>query len=183
MHWALEQLLVGRADRQTIAKYATGADRMLGILLMLSAALLGLALTQPLLTAGGFMALAGEYSLLELIKALFLSGRGAMALIIALFVIVFPVVLLSLAFDVWYKFELGGDKFERKSARLRALGRLVLPVFALIPIALYLAGREADVILHGAGLYLVASFALLKIATARMQPLTRAVRFVDAEEN
>ncbi len=100
MHWVLERIIVGRADRQTIAKYAVGPDRFLGVGLMLCAALLGLGVTQPLITSGGFMGLQGQYSLLALMAEFFKSGRGGLALSLAVLLVLLPVVLLSTAFDI-----------------------------------------------------------------------------------
>lgn len=182
MHWALERLLVGRADRQTIAKHARGKDRLIGIGTMASAALLGLALTQPLLTAEGFMGLAGDYSLLRLLGALWQGGNGLLVLIIALLVILLPVALLSLAFDIWYKHALTESGFLRKARLLRPLGRMLLPVILLVGAALYGADRAGGTGLHIAAAYGLLSLALLKLILARLQPMIDSVRFVEEEE-
>tara|TARA_R100000005_G_scaffold53523_1_gene26232 strand:- start:577 stop:1128 length:552 start_codon:yes stop_codon:yes gene_type:complete len=183
MHWVLERIIVGRADRQTIAKYAVGPDRFLGVGLMLCAALLGLGVTQPLITSGGFMGLQGQYSLLALMAEFFKSGRGGLALSLAVLLVLLPVVLLSTAFDIWYKYELASDKFLRKSALLRHLARAILLVLALLIGALVFVGQQAAITLHLAAYYLVITLALQRLAAARLQPLLNAVQFVEEDKS
>ncbi|MFC4273483.1 hypothetical protein GQF03_06820 [Sneathiella chungangensis] len=183
MHWAVERLLVGRPDRQTIAKYARGADRYLGAALLLSAALLGLAITQPLITTDGFLDLNGGYSLLTVMAEFFKAGRGGLAVLIALITIFLPILLLSTAFEIWYKYELKDDKFLRKARLLHQLGRLWLFILALVLIAIFMATRaEVAVTLHVGVYYLVVSLALQKLVAARLQPMINAVQFVESEK-
>ena len=183
MHWAVERILVGRSDRQTISKYAQGGDRYLGAGLLVSAALLGLAVTQPMITTSGFAGLEGTYSLLSAAVELLKTGQGVLALLILALTILFPILLLSTAFDLWYKHELQEIKFVRKARLLRQLGRLWFVSFASILIAIYLLTRVgAGTILHLAVYYLVISLALQKLVVARMVPMINAVEFVDEDE-
>ena len=182
MSWVKKRILLGRPDRQTIAKYAKGSDRYLGVLLIVSAALLGLAITQPMITTMGFSGLDGTYSLLTAIPELFKDGRGGLAVLIAVLTIILPIILLSTAFDLWYKHELSDSKFLSKSRLLKQLGRIWLLLIGLILIAIYFATQAgADTTLHLAVYYLVISLALQKLIAARLIPLINAVELVEIE--
>ena len=184
MHWIVERILVGRPDRQTIAKYATGSDRYLGVILLLSAALLGLAITQPIITSNGFAGLEGSFSLLSVMAALLKGGQGGIALLIVLLAILLPIVLLSTAFELWYKYELTDAKFLRKANLLRQLGRLWFLSLFIVGGAFYLASRpDTGIVLHVAVYYLVMSLALQKLVASRLQPLINAIKFVEEEED
>ncbi|MEX0583076.1 MAG: paraquat-inducible protein A [Sneathiella sp.] len=184
MNWVIERILVGRPDRQTIAKYAKGSDRYLGVLLIVSAALLGLAMTQPMITTTGLSGLSGSHSLLTALPELLKGGQGGIAVLIAVITILLPILLLSTAFDLWYKYELADTKFLRKARLLQQLGRIWLLLLGLVLIAIYFAVlAEAETTLHLAVYYLVISLALQKLITARLQPMINAVRFVEGEED
>lgn len=184
MHWVVERILIGRPDRQTISKYAKGSDRYLGVLLIVSAALLGLAITQPMITTVGFLGLEGRYSLLTALPELLKSGQGGLAVLIAVLTIILPILLLSTAFDLWYRHELADAKFLRKSRLLRQLGRLWLMLLGLVLIFIYFAVQSGEgTTLHLAVYYLVVSLALQKLVAARLQPLINAVQFVEIEED
>ncbi|MBO0334236.1 paraquat-inducible protein A [Sneathiella sp. CAU 1612] len=184
MHWFVERILVGRPDRQTIAKYAEGSDRYLGVFLLISAALLGLALTQPIMTSNGFAGLDGSFSLLSAMAALLKSGQGGIALLIAVLSILLPIVLLSTAFELWYKYELTDAKFLRKTQLLRQLGRLWFLSLFVIGAAIYLGTRaDSGLVLHVAVYYLLLSLAIQKLVAARLQPMINAVQFVDEDES
>lgn len=184
MHWVVERILVGRPDRQTIAKYAKNGNRYLGIILLISAALLGLAITQPIMTSDGFAGLNGSFSLLSGMAALLKSGQGGIALLIAVLAILLPVVLLSTAFELWYKYELTDNKFLRKAGLLRQLGRLWFCSLFVIGAMIYLASRaDTGLVLHAAVYYLIISLAMQKLVASRLQPLMNAVKFVEEEED
>ena len=183
MHWVVERILVGRSDRQTIAKYARGADKYLGVWLLVSAALLGLAITQPMVTTSGFLGLDGSFSLLSGMLALLSGGQGGLALLIAVITVALPILLLSSAFEIWYKYELSDEKFSRKTRLLFLLGRVWLLVLGLVLITIYLVSQaEKDTSLHFANYYLVISLALQKLVVARLKPMVSAVEFVVDEE-
>ena len=182
MHWAIERILLGRPDRQTIAKYAKGNDRYLGAGILVSAALLGLAITQPMITATGYLALSGSYSLLRAMGEFLKTGQGTLALLVFGVTILFPVFFLSTAFDLWYKHELQEPKFARKARLLHQFSRLWFVVFAVVLAGIYFLMRaQTGVVLHVAIYYLVISLALQKLVTARMMPMINAVTFVDEE--
>ncbi|MZR31249.1 paraquat-inducible protein A [Sneathiella litorea] len=184
MHWVVERILVGRPDRQTISKYANGADRFLGVVLLASAALLGVAITQPILTSFGFMGLNGSFSLVSGMAEFLKGGQGGIALLIAVFTILLPIMLLSTAFELWYKYELSDTKFVRKANLLRHFGRLWFLSFFTVVFAIYFTEQsDTGTILHITGYYLIVSLALQKLVAARIQPLINAVKFVEEVED
>lgn len=183
MHWVVERILVGRPDRQTIAKYAKSGDRYLGIILLISAALLGLAITQPMMTSDGFAGLNGSFSLLSGMAALLKNGQGGIALLIAVLAILLPVVLLSTAFELWYKYELTDSKFLRKAGLLRQLGKLWFCSLFVVGAMIYLSSRaDTGLVLHAAVYYLIISLAMQKLVASRLQPLINSVKFVEEED-
>lgn len=180
MHWALEQILVGRPGRQTISKYAKGQNKYLGLFLMISAAFLGLALTQPIATVTDFHSIRGSVSLLSAMISLLKTGQGGEALAVALIVVIIPVYLLSAAFDLWYKHELHGDKFERKASALLRMGRLWFLSAAGVIGGLYcLVAADQGSRFHYAVYFLLISLLLMKFVFLRLTPLINAIRFVD----
>jgi len=182
MNWVLERILVGRADRQTISKYAAGADRYLGVVLILAAALLGMALTSRALTASGYMGLDGTYSLLDMLLPLFKGGNGKSAGFIVIIALLIPVLLLSNAFDLWYKLELQGEIFARKAVRLQQYGKLwYLECVAIIFGIYILFSAKDEVILHPAIYYLVISVGLQKLVLTRLGSMINTVKFVEEE--
>ena len=180
MHWSLEYILVGRPDRQTISKFAKGRDRYIGVGLLVSAALLGMALSQSIVTIQNFHDLNGSFSLIDGMVALFKTGQGAVAMLILVTTIVVPIITLSSAFELWYKYELQSERFSNKAQRLRRYGRLWYLIFGSVLIGAYLIQNgEIEAVIHAPVYYLTVPLALQKLAIARMEPLISAVQFVE----
>lgn len=182
MHWSLDNILVGRPDRQTISKFAKGRDRYIGVGLIASAALLGIALSQTIVSVENFHNLNGSYSLADGMVALFKTGQAAIAMLILVTTIIVPIITLSSAFEIWYKHELQSDRFSHKAQRLRRYGRLWYLVFGSVLIGVYIIqNSEVEAVIHAPVYYLTISLALQKLAIARMEPLISAVQFVDED--
>ncbi|USG60364.1 paraquat-inducible protein A [Sneathiella marina] len=180
MHWSLKNLLVGRPDRQTISKFAKGRDRYIGVGLLVSAALLGIALSQSIVTVQNFHSLNGSYSLIDGMVALFKTGQAAIAMLILVTTIVVPIITLSSAFEIWYKHELQSERFPHKAQRLRRYGRLWYLVFGSVLIGIYLIqNSEIEATIHAPIYYLTVSLALQKLALVRMEPLINSIQFVE----
>jgi len=180
MHWSLEYILVGRPDKQTISKYAKGRDRYIGVGLLVSAALLGIALSQSIITVQNFHDLNGPYSLVDGMIELFKKGKAAIAMVVLVTTIIVPIITLSSAFELWYKHELHSDRFSYKAQRLRRYGRLWYLVFGSVLIGIYLIqNSEIEAVIHAPVYYLTVSLALQKLAIARMEPLINTVQFVE----
>ncbi|WP_373085115.1 hypothetical protein [Sneathiella sp.] len=183
MHWAIEHLLVGRTDRQTISKYARGMDKYLGLLLTVSAALLGLAVSEPIVTTNALLGLDGTYSVLSGMVALLEAGQGAAAVMTLAVTLLLPVFLLSTAFDLWYKHELADPKFLRKAKLLKQLGNFWFIAVGSVLAAIYFIQRAPDSFLHFAILYLLVAVTLSKLVLLRLLPMINAVKFVNDTGN
>ncbi len=180
MQGILKRLLLGREDRQTISKFATGADRSLGVCVLVAAALLGMALTRPVVQTDMFLDLSGSYSLIDAMTALLKAGHGLAAVLILISTILIPILLLSAAFDLWYKHELQGSKFEAKAARLQQYGKLWFLAAGIIVFGLYTIMTTGEgVLLLTPVYYLIVSIMILKLILIRLTQLINAVRFVD----
>lgn len=184
MQGILKRILVGREDRQTISKFATGIDRFLGVGLIVSAALLGMALTRPVLQTDSYLDLSGTYSLIDAMTALLKAGHGLASVLILISAILIPILLLSSAFDLWYKHELQGSKFEAKAARLQQFGRLWFLSAAIILFGLYavMTMGQGNQLLSSA-YYLIVSVMLLKLVLLRLRQLISAVQFVEDDDD
>jgi uncharacterized paraquat-inducible protein A len=180
MHWIVEKILVGRPDKQTLSKFAKGRDHYLGAGLLVSAALLGVALSQSIVSVQNFNGLNGSYSLIDGMITLFKSGQPAVAMVILVTTIIVPIITLSSAFELWYKYELQSDRFPHKAQRLRRYGRLWYLVFGSVLIGVYLIqNSEIEAVIHAPVYYLTVSLALQKLVITRMEPLINAVQFVE----
>lgn len=180
MQELIERFLVGRSDRQTIAKYAKGKDRYMGLLTLISAALLGMGVAAPFATVENFYGLQGQFSVvtgsLELLK----SGYGVYALIgMGLFILV-PVFSIATAFDLWYKYPLQSEKLERMIARANACGKIwFLVMLGTISLIYYVKMYSNETIMHLPVYYLLLSVVSQKLVLSRIFRLFSMIKFED----
>ncbi|GLQ06038.1 hypothetical protein [Sneathiella chinensis] len=180
MHWLVERTLVGRTGKQTIAKYAAGPDRFHGVLIIASAALLGVGIAAPFATVDGFFGLTGQFSLFQAILELMKAGQGVYAVGVAVVFMVVPVLIVATNFDLWYKIELTSDKFEKYQRRLALCGRLwFFVMLATIALVFYVRTSGAGGVLHASVYYLLLSVILQKLNHGRITRLLATVKFVD----
>jgi len=178
-----ERLLVGSTLHQTLSKYATGLDRYLGIATVVSAALLGLAVTSPLGASDNFLTLSGPITLFSGVADLFKAGQGTVALTAGALFIALPILNISTAFDLWYKHPLQGDKFEKFVRRANACGRLWF-LLALATIGLiYKINTSEGGVVYPPIYYLLVSVLLQKIVLTRMSRMAALVQFVEVEKD
>jgi len=178
MHWLLLRVLVGTSHRQTIAKYSKGFDQSLGVLTISSAATLGVGVASPFATVNAFYGLSGEYSIFTAVMELFKAGEGGIALGIAALIIALPVYGIATAFDLWYKHELQGVKFEKMSGRSALCSNLWFITFAAAAALIFhIQTSNPDVILHQSVYSLLLSLVLQKIALTRISKLISMVQF------
>lgn len=179
----LERFLVGSNLRQTLSKYAKGLDRYLGVATVVSAALLGLAVTAPIGTSDNFLTLSGPITLFSGVAELFKVGQGTYALMAGVLFIALPILNISTAFDLWYKHPLQSDKFEKFVRRASACGRLwfllVLATIALI----YKINTSEGGIVYPPIYYLLVSVLLQKFVLTRMSRMAAVVQFVEVEKD
>ncbi len=179
----MERFLVGRSDRQTIAKHATGRDRYIGVLALLSAALLGMGVASPFVTMDGFFGLTGQYSLFTATVDYMQAGQGAYAIAIALLFGVIPGFSIATVFDLWYKYQLYEEKTERVISRAHLCSKLwFLVVLAMTALIYYAKTSSPDAELHLAVYYLVMSLTLQKLMLIRLNGLLSSIQYVEEDE-
>lgn len=184
MHWIIERALVGRKDRQTVAKTALGLDRYTGLLLIASAALLGVGITMPVMMVTEMLGLSGPFSILDLVLAFFKIEQGGMAIAIALLLIVMPCMITATAFDIWYKYTLESELFERRYSRMVKFSRLwFLSMAALVGGLYYVKTALPDTDLYPAVYALLLALIVQKLAVGRIIRLVSAIKFVDHSED
>ncbi len=175
-----ERFLVGRSDRQTIAKHARGMDRYVGVLTLFTAALLGLGSAAPFATVQNFYGLNGQFSLLTAALELFKAGDTVYAAGIAILFAVIPVFSIATVFDLWYKYALHEEKTERIIARAKLCGRLwFFVMLATISLVYYTQTSSADAVLHPPVYYLVVSVLIQKLILSRVSRLLASVQYVE----
>lgn len=180
MHWIVKRALSGRPERQTISKYAKGLDQFHGVLTIIAAALLGMGVAAPFATVDGFYSLTGQYSLITAALELMKTGNGMYALGIAVVFIAIPTLSIATAFDLWYKYELQGEKFQKTLDRSVTCGRLwFFVMLGVIGLIYYISQSSAEAILHPSVYYLMLSVMLQKITLTRISRLASAVQYVD----
>ncbi|MEH6475196.1 MAG: hypothetical protein V7727_05885 [Sneathiella sp.] len=179
MHEFFDRIVIGRASRQTISKYATGIDRYLGLMTVFSAALLGAAISTPIGISDDFLGLSGSLTIFTALVDLIQSGQGSYAVAGAVLFIALPIFGISAAFDLWYKYEIHGAKFEKYATRAGACGRF----WYLLAIGsvgfVYMLKTSENGIVYIPVYYLFLSVMLQKLVLTRMTRLTAAVKFVD----
>lgn len=184
MHWIFERALIGRQDRNSIAKTARGWDRFTGVLLIASAALLGAGIAMPVMATTEFFGLAGTYSIIDLVIAFFKTGRAGIALAVALILILTPCIIAATAFDIWYKYGLETELFERRFNRMVKFSRLWLLSAAVLGGGLYYAKMIlTDTVLYPALYGLILALIVQKLATGRIIRLVSQVKFVNSPED
>lgn len=180
MQELIERFLVGRSGRQTIAKYAKGKDRYVGLLTLVSAALLGMGVAAPFATVENFYGLEGQFSVVTGSLALLKSGYGAYALIAIVLFIAIPVFSIATVFDLWYKYDLQNEKLERLITRARACGKFwFLVMLGTISLVFYVKISSSETIMHLPVYYLLLSVILQKLVISRVSGLFAIVKFED----
>lgn len=182
MQQFIERILVGRSNRQTIAKHASGLDRYVGVLTIVSACLLGIGAAAPIATVDGFYGLKGQYSLFTAAMELLEMGRGSYALALAVIFGVIPIFSIATVFDLWYKYELHAEKTERMIPRAGFCNRIwFLVMLATLALIYYVSQSSEDAILHMALYYLLLSVMLQKITLSRLTGLLDKIKYVREE--
>jgi uncharacterized paraquat-inducible protein A len=183
-HWLVERVLTGRQDRNTIAKTANGIDRFAGLLLVISAALLGAGLALPIVKAENLFGLSGQFSVINLILKFLGAGQGGLAVAIALLLVILPVMITASAFDVWYKYDMATELFERRYRRLQKFTRLwILSVALVVASVYYLKTSVPDAVIFPALYALLLALIMLRLAVGRITRLMAAIDFVDSSED
>ncbi|MBL4667635.1 MAG: hypothetical protein JKY04_09665 [Sneathiella sp.] len=113
--------------------------------------------------------------LIDLLKI----GQGSYAMGGAVLFIALPIFCISTSFDLWYKYEIHGEKFDRYVSRAAACSRL----WYLLAIGsvgfIYLLKTSENGVVYLPVYYLLMSVMLQKLILTRISRLTAAAKFVD----
>jgi paraquat-inducible protein A len=148
---------------------------VMGLMLLLSAALLTAGWLTPIMTVEKLFILADDISILGSCWQLLEEGEIFLFLVIFVFSIVFPILKLAVALYLWYVADLERPGFLRSLAWIEQLGKWsMLDVFvvALSVVAIQIS-LVSDVEIHP-GIYLFsAGVALSIVAVGRIASLAR----------
>ena len=153
---------------RSLSRRARGLDRFLGLLIMVSGGLLVLGWTLPIMTVETLFFLTEPISILDGCRTLWVEGEYFLFAIIALFSIVFPLLKLGLALNLWLRGDATGARLKRHLGWVEQAGRWsMLDVFvvALTVVAIEVS-LISDVALH-AGLYVFSAAILLSMIVVR----------------
>jgi len=132
----------------SLAAAAAGRDRLMGPLLLLSAALLAAGLSLPAVSVRGLF-LGRDYSLAGAVFAFAASGDWFLFAVTFAFTVAFPVAKVALCLWLWYRAPAGPGVAARLAGRLAALSKWsMLDVFVIALMVLVVDGRllsSADV--------------------------------------
>ncbi len=182
MKEVLNTFMIGMAHRNTIAKYAVGGDRYVGLLLVLAAAMLGMGIFMPIATVEDYRGLTGTLSVLDAVKALY--GQQDMGGVIVLFLvgILWPVLSLAVAFDLWYKHPIQEAKFLKNAPRIRFFGSVWFVLAVLVVGFIYQVQFEAGGKVHLPFYFILLSVILQKLCFTRIQLLLNRIQFEEVDE-
>ena len=162
---------------RSLAARARGADRLLGLVILLAAILLVAGWTLPMMTVDRLLILTEQISILEGCLVLWHEGEYFLFAVIALFSIVFPLIKLGVALFLWYRAKPASAALQRSLGWIESLGRWsMLDVFAvaLVVVAIQVS-IITDVTVH-AGIYVFTAAVVLSIlAVRRITVLARRV--------
>ena len=167
----------------TLAAHATGHDRLVGLWLVLAAALLGAGLFLPAVTVRKMFVLAREYSLAEAVFAFATAGDWFLFLITFAFTIAFPVAKLVVCLALWFAVPHAGARGGRLAGALAGLSKWsMLDVFMIALVVLVVDGQllsSADVhvgVIAFAAAVVASTYGARRIAVLLARPEGAALR-------
>ncbi len=140
------------------------ADRLLGLLLLISAALLVAGWFMPVMTVQTLFVFYNEVSIIEGALSMLESGDYLLVAIIVVFTIVFPVCKLILAFLVWRRLDAPHSGMGLALRRVELFSKWsMLDVFVVaLVVVIAKMSLVSDVTIH-AGLYVFCSAVMLSM--------------------
>jgi len=159
----------------TLAALSRGADRLVGVWLVLAGGLLAAGLFLPAVSVQRFF-LTKEYSLAEGVFGFLASGDWFLFLITLAFSILFPIGKIAVCLALWFFVRRDHPLTARLSGWLAALSKWsMLDVFIIALVVLLLNGRllsSADV--HSGVIAFTAAVLLSTYAARRINVLSAA---------
>lgn len=159
----------------SLAAAASGLDRMLGGLILISGALLVLGWLLPIMTVNKFLVLTERISILKGCLTLWHEGEYFLFAIIALFSILFPLLKLGLALNLLYHANPASTSLQRRLGWIEQAGRWsMLDVFvvALTVVAIEVS-LISDVTLHAGLYFFTGAIVLSMLVVQRITALAR----------
>jgi paraquat-inducible protein A len=162
-----------RADGVTLAARSAGADRLVGVWLVLAAALLAAGLFLPAVTVRKLFVLSREYSLSEAVFAFLDAGEVFLFAVTFAFTIAFPVAKVAVCLALWFVVRGGSASAARLVRILAGLSKWsMLDVFIIALVVLVVDGQllsSADV--HAGVIAFTAAVVLSTYAVRRISVL------------
>jgi paraquat-inducible protein A len=163
------------ARARTLRAAATGPDRLIGVLLLASAALLGIGWALPVMSLRTAFIFYDEVSIASGAIKLLQGRQIFLFAVIVVFSILFPAAKVLAALYVWYLADLSRGRLMRLLGWIEALGKWsMLDVFVVALFVIMIQGSlTTEIALHN-GLYAFAAAVLLSmLITQRMSRLAQ----------
>jgi paraquat-inducible protein A len=174
----LIRIIFAAREGNSLARRARGIDRLLGLALVASAALLVVGWLVPIMTVRRLLFFEDRVSVIQALEVLWERADFLLFFIMLIFSMLLPLVKIFLALRLWRGGDARDEKFEAGLKRAEILGRWsMLDVFVMaLAVAAVNLSLIADVHLHW-GLYALAGGVVLSmIATTRMSIVAARIR-------
>lgn len=156
--------LAPRADG-SVAHLGNGLDRLIGPALFVSLILLGLGVYLPLFEISRLFIFTDEVSILFAIIGLWNAEEYIIAVVIALFSIVFPLLKIDMAYRVLRRFSVDDHRTEKALKRMEFLSKWsMVDVFVVAAVVFSAKASGVATAMTKPGIYLFAGSVLLSAA-------------------
>ena len=160
---------------RSLAAGARGPDRCLGWLILLTALLLVLGWTLPIMTVDTLLFFKERISILRGVAVLWAEGHVLLFAIVFVFSVVFPALKLIFALYLWYRADADSAALARTLGWMEAFGRWsMLDVFVVALIVVAVQGSLVSDVSAHPGLYVfTAAVVLSLLGVRRLMALAR----------
>ena len=175
---------IGRSLRRvwhaehSLSARARGLDRLMAILLAAGVVLFGMGITLPVMTVTELWVFENEFSISGGIRRLWFEDEPLLAVVIAAFSIVFPVIKITLAWAIWHHADATRPHFRLFLKLLIFSGRWSMADVFIIATAIMIAkiAGFADATSEPGLFYFMGSLALVTAATLRIERVGEKVK-------
>ncbi len=164
---------------QTLAAHATGADRLIGLAILVSTGSLVAGWTLPLMTVKRLVFLSDQVSLMTAVRDLWQADQIFLVTVVVVFSILFPTLKLAVAIHIWYVADAESGALRRLLAWLSELAKWsMLDVFVVALTVVAIQVSLVGNVLVKPGLYFFVAAILLSMVVVR-RVAAAAARFSD----
>jgi len=155
----------------SLSARARGLDWLMDIVLAAGVVLFGMGITLPVMTVTELWVFENEFSIIGGIRQLWFEGESLLAVVVAAFSIVFPVLKITLAWAIWHHADATRPHFRMFLKLLIFSGRWSMADVFIIATAIMIAkiAGFADATSEPGLYYFMGSLALLTAATFRIE--------------